>query len=491
MAPPWPRGAGEPSGRGYAWRSASIYAKRLPPRSVKRAGGLPRPSATRGGGLPRQSATREGGSVPKRGGTGTSQRADEQGICHAIPPKNICFDAELQRAASPRFTACPLFRNTCDSFDRLDERRRDAGRRERTRYNRRRGRARGRHRGGVMSPDEAVALSFALFSDVPRPGLTDRLRADDPHLLERARALLPQAAAVRAAAASRGIRTVAWNEPAFPAALLTLDDLPPALWFRGELDALTAPAVAIVGSRAASAVAIETATRIANDLASRGITVVSGLARGVDSAAHRGALETGRTAAVLGSGLDRMYPAQHEPLAAQIARDGIVISEYPPATPPLPLFFPMRNRLISGLSRAVVVIEANEKSGSLITAACALEQGREGMAVAGHVLRGRNRGAHALIRDGAKIVECADDIVEELLSPAHGIEVRETGLSSASSVVSADPIVARMELGQAYDVDGLATLSGLENVRLLSRLIDLELQGRVRRVGGGRFMRCG
>jgi len=342
-----------------------------------------------------------------------------------------------------------------------------------------------------MSPDEAVALSFAVLSDLPRTGLTDRLRADDPHLLERARALLPQAHAVRAAAASRGIRTVAWNEPAFPAALLTLGDLPPALWFRGELDALIAPAVAIVGSRAASAVAIETATRIASDLASRGITVVSGLARGVDSAAHRGALETGRTAAVLGSGLDRMYPAEHEPLAAQIARDGIVISEYPPATPPLPLFFPMRNRLISGLSRAVVVIEANEKSGSLITAACALEQGRDVMAVPGNVLSGRNRGAHALIRDGAKIVECADDIVEELWGSAGFHHRQQTALSAASTEVSADPIVSRMQAGEAYDVDGLAAVSGLEHVRLLPRLLDLELQGRVRRVGGGRFMRCG
>ena len=342
-----------------------------------------------------------------------------------------------------------------------------------------------------MSPDEAVALSFAFLSDLPRTGLTDRLRADDPHLLELARSLLGQANAVRAAAAPRGIRTIAWNEPAFPAALLTLSDLPPALWYRGRLDALNAPAVAIVGSRAASPVAIETATRIATDLASRGVTVVSGLARGVDSAAHRGALQTGRTAAVLGSGFDHLYPAEHEPLAAQIAADGVVISEYPPATPPLPLFFPMRNRLISGLSRAVVVIEANEKSGSLITAACALEQGRDVMAVPGNVLSGRNRGAHALIRDGAKIVECADDIVEELWGPAVSDQSRATAVSSGSTAVSADPIVSRMQAGEAYDVDGLAELSGLENVRLLSRLIDLELQGRVRRVGGGRFMRCG
>ena len=340
-----------------------------------------------------------------------------------------------------------------------------------------------------MTSDEAVALSFAFLSDLRRSGLTDRLLADDPNLVELARSLMPRANAARADAASRGIHVVGWNEPAFPSALLTLSDVPPALWYRGRLDALNATAVAVVGSRAASPIAIETATRIASDLASRGITVVSGLARGVDSAAHRGALQTGRTAAVLGSGFDHMYPAEHESLAAEIAIDGIVLSEYPPDTPPLPLLFPLRNRLISGLSRAVVVIEANEKSGSLITAACALEQGREVMAVPGNVLSGRSRGAHALIRDGAKIVECADDIVEELCGLAPPGQPNETGLSSTSSGVSDDPIVAGMEAGHAYDVDGLVQLSGLANVQLLSRLIDLELQGRVRRVGGGRFMR--
>ena len=266
-----------------------------------------------------------------------------------------------------------------------------------------------------MTPGEAIALSFATISDLPRAGLTDRLHADDPNLLDLARLLLPRANAVSMAAAQRGIRAVAWNDPSFPLALLTLPDVAPALWYRGCLEALNAPSVAIVGSRAATAVAIETASRLATDLASRGVTVVSGLARGVDSAAHRGALQTGRTAAVLGSGLDRVYPAEHAPLAVEIAAaGGVVLSEFSPDTPPLPIFFPMRNRLISGLSRAVVVIEANEKSGSLITAACALEQGREVMAVPGNVLSGRNRGAHALIRDGAKIVECADDIVEEL-----------------------------------------------------------------------------
>ena len=340
-----------------------------------------------------------------------------------------------------------------------------------------------------MTPADASALSFAVLSELPRTGLADRLRADDPHLLELAQSLRSEAARVIADAARRGIHVIAWNERGFPRALLTLTDHPPALWYRGTLDLFDAPAVAIVGSRAASAVAIETATQLASDLASRGIVVVSGLARGVDSAAHRGALRTGRTVAVLGSGLDRIYPAEHKGLASEIAVGGAVISEYPPDTQPLPMFFPMRNRLISGLSRAVVVIEANEKSGSLITASCALEQGREVMAVPGNVLSGRSRGAHALIRDGAKIVECADDIVDELRVGSRLSNTSIPDVSADSSAVSEDPIMDRMEAGQPYDVDGLAALSGIEHVQLLSRLIDLELQGRVRRIGSGRFMR--
>jgi DNA processing protein len=149
----------------------------------------------------------------------------------------------------------------------------------------------------------------------------------------------------------------------------------------------------------------------------------------------------------------------------------------------------MRNRLISGLSRAVVVIEASDKSGSLITAACALEQGRDVMAVPGNVLSGRNRGGHALIRDGAKIVECADDIVEELgwlpLSPG----TRDEPVSRARSTVSGDPVLGRMEAGLAYDLDALAHASGLDTPRLLPRLLELELKGVIRRVEGGRFVR--
>src|SRR5438445_10692595 len=189
---------------------------------------------------------------------------------------------------------------------------------------------------------------------------------------------------------------------------------------------MSAPAVAIVGSRAASPYALAVAEQLAHDLAACGLVVVSGLARGVDSAAHRGApAGAGVTVAVLGSGVDVMYPPEHESLAEEIDKAGAVASELVPGTPPQPWFFPLRNRIISGLSRAVVVIEAGEKSGSLITARCALEQGRDVLAVPGNVLSGRNRGAHGLLRDGAKIVETADDILEELgMSTGTGVGAR-------------------------------------------------------------------
>ena len=215
-----------------------------------------------------------------------------------------------------------------------------------------------------MTLDEAVALS--LISDLSRVGLADRLRAGDPVLLERARALLDRARLERTRAETMGVHVLPWHDPRFPATLLAIPDMPPVLWYRGDLDALCAPTVAIVGSRAASAAALEIAARLGTDLAAMGITVVSGLARGVDSSAHRGALRAGRTVAVLGSGVDRIYPREHETLAGEIARTGLVVSEYPPGAPPLAFHFPMRNRLISGLSRAVVVVEANQKSGSLM-----------------------------------------------------------------------------------------------------------------------------
>ena len=200
--------------------------------------------------------------------------------------------------------------------------------------------------------------------------------------------------------------------PPSPRAFATSPTRQRRLWVRGDACALARTAVAIVGSRRASPGSLDIAHRLASDLARIGLTIVSGLARGCDGAAHRGALEAGGiTIAVLGSGLDVIYPPEHDALAEQIARQGALLSEFPPGAPPLPHHFRQRNRLISGLAHGVIVIEANDKSGSLITAGCALAQGREVMVVPGTVLAGRNRGGHQLIRDGAALVENAEDVL--------------------------------------------------------------------------------
>jgi DNA processing protein len=211
--------------------------------------------------------------------------------------------------------------------------------------------------------------------------------------------------------------------------------------------------------------------------------VVSGLARGCDAAAHRGALAAGGdTIAVLGCGPDVVYPAEHRELYTRIRERGAVVSELPPGMPPLPAHFPQRNRIISGLSLGVVVVEASEKSGSLITAACALEQGREVMAVPGSILGSRHRGCHALLRDGARLVETALDVLQEL-GAANG------GRSRAADPIDADPLLGLLATEGDSDLDALAGRSGLPVPVVLQRLLSLELAGLVRRAPGGRFVR--
>jgi DNA processing protein len=317
--------------------------------------------------------------------------------------------------------------------------------------------------------------------------LADHAARDQP---DQVSTLRSKAAAAVARAAAAAMTPVAWSDPAYPVALTTIADPPPVLWIRGRVDALSAPSVAIVGSRAASPYGLSVAAQLAGDLAACGLVIVSGLARGIDSAAHRGALAgAGVTVAVLGSGVDVIYPPEHAPLVRDIEKEGAVVSELVPGTPPLPMFFPRRNRIISGLSRAVVVIEASDKSGSLITARFALEQGRDVLAVPGNVLSGRNRGAHGLLRDGAKIVESADDILEEL-----GMDTGVRPLAADDSrrrIPSPDPVLDCLTPGEPCDLDAISERSGLDSPRLLPRLFDLELQGLVRRVGGGRFVRIG
>ncbi|OFW07281.1 MAG: DNA protecting protein DprA [Acidobacteria bacterium RIFCSPLOWO2_02_FULL_67_36] len=291
-------------------------------------------------------------------------------------------------------------------------------------------------------------------------------------------------AALRAAPAA-GMEPIPWFDVRYPFLLSCIVDPPPVLWTRGDPAVLARPAVAVVGSRAATSYALDVGERLGSELADRGIVVASGLARGVDSAAHRGCLDArGLTAAVLGSGLDTIYPPEHEELAATIARRGVLVSELGPGAPPLPDHFPLRNRIISGLSLGVVIVEASEKSGSLITARCAMEQGRDVMAVPGSVLSGRNRGSHALLKDGAKVVETADDILEELGWPGAARTVQ-----SDAKLLDSDPLLEKLDAGETYGLDELVEATGIAPSRLLPRLMELELRGQVLSAAGGRFRR--
>jgi DNA processing protein len=299
-----------------------------------------------------------------------------------------------------------------------------------------------------------------------------------------ARAAIDGAVQALQDASNRGISPVPWFDDRYPALLACIDDPPPVLWVKGNLEIVCKPAVAIVGSRAATPYALQVGRRLAAELAERGMVVVSGLARGVDSAAHEGCLEAGgETVAVLGSGLDRVYPHEHTQLAEAITVKGLTVSELAPGAAPLAENFPLRNRVISGISLGTVVVEASESSGSLITAACALRQGRDVMAVPGSVLSGRNRGSHSLLKDGAKVIETADDILEEL-----GWRLPATAGKPRNSMNS-DPLLARMEAGEGYRLDDLVEATGMAASKLLPRLMELELLGHVEAVGGGRFVR--
>ncbi|MGE0864705.1 MAG: DNA-processing protein DprA [Vicinamibacterales bacterium] len=259
----------------------------------------------------------------------------------------------------------------------------------------------------------------------------------------------------------------------FPALLAEISHPPKVLWIRGDPSICNRTVVAVVGARRASREGVAAAEAIAGDLARAGIVIASGLARGIDAAAHAGALDAGGTTiAVLGTGIDCVYPPENEALFERIARSGLLMTEFPPGEPPYPGNFPKRNRIISGLSRAVLVVEAAEKSGSLITARLAAEQGRDVMAMPGLTAGGRNRGAHALLKDGAKLVESAVDILQELGIGCPGGVSRETPQAVEFTV---DDIAGELKI-PAGDA--------------LARLLEWELTGQIRRIGSGRFIRA-
>lgn len=284
----------------------------------------------------------------------------------------------------------------------------------------------------------------------------------------------------------------------YPAPLLQTEDPPCLLYAMGCTAQLrhlrSSQALAIVGSRNPTPQGRLNARAFAQHLTQTGLTIVSGLALGVDGAAHEGALDGAAagqcaTIAVVGTGLDRVYPRQHLPLAHRIAQHGLILSEYPLGTPPRPENFPRRNRIISGLSQGTLVVEAALESGSLITARQALEQGREVFAIPGSIHSPQSRGCHALIRQGAKLVESVQDVLEELRvpdpfaqvplaldTPPHDTPTPEHGLLT---LLGHDPV----------GLDALQARSGLDTAHLQAELLDLELQGEVQRLPGGLFQR--
>lgn len=287
----------------------------------------------------------------------------------------------------------------------------------------------------------------------------------------------------------KGWRLVPITRPEYPPRLLEIQDPPPLLFVEGEITPADQLAVAVVGTRKCTPYARQMARRIGHDLAARGATVVSGLALGADGEAHEGALEAGgRTIAVLGCGLEVVYPTQHADLRTRIATSGAVVSEFPLDAPPSRESFPHRNRIISGLSLAVLVIEAPTNSGALITARLAGEQGREVFALPGDVTRPESRGSNELIRDGAMLVQSADDVLEGL-----GVGLEEVATTAPRAATTGLPpeeaaVYGALE-GEGGTVDDLVASTGLDAARVMAVLMLLEVKGLVRRFGGGNYGR--
>lgn len=299
-----------------------------------------------------------------------------------------------------------------------------------------------------------------------------------------------------------GNHVLTLGDPHYPRSLLDISDPPLLLYAKGRIDLLNAPSIAIVGSRNATQDGCANARRFAETLSVAGICIASGLALGIDGAAHEGGLcGTGSTVAVVGTGLDIVYPARHRALAHRIADAGCLLSEYPIGTPAIASNFPRRNRIISGLSQGVLVVEAAAQSGSLITASTALEQGREVFAIPGSIHSPLAKGCHHLIRQGAKLVESAQDILEEfpqgrlpvgfsaIQPPVHG----DMAGPHAGPAAPADPLAQALLSALGHDpvsLDELAMRTNLGAAALNAALLALELDGRVESLSGCRFRRA-
>ena len=293
------------------------------------------------------------------------------------------------------------------------------------------------------------------------------------------------------------------GDPRYPESLLQTADPPTVLYTEGRIELLAADSIAIVGSRNPTAQGLENARAFASHLSRAGLVIVSGLALGIDGAAHQGALEGmaaesaegeagagagGGTIAVVGTGLDRVYPARHRALAHRIAASGLIVSEFAIGTPALPENFPIRNRIIAGLARGTLVVEAALQSGSLITARLALESGREVFAIPGSIHSPQARGCNALLKQGAKLVDSAADILEEFASARPGARAAPGAATPSAVAPKEDPLLAALGF-DPIGLDALVARTGQSAADLAARLLDLELAGRVARMPGQVFQR--
>ena len=304
--------------------------------------------------------------------------------------------------------------------------------------------------------------------------------------------LLNEAERVIKRAEEKQYSILTWEDEAYPAYLREIFDPPAVLYCVGQAEVLNDPSVAVVGTRRASPYGRIVAEKLAEDLALREMVVVSGLARGIDSAAHRGALRAGKTIAVLGSGLENIYPRENRKLFKSITKQGAVISEFPLDSPPLGLHFPIRNRIISGLSLALVVVEAARKSGSLISARLALEYNREVMAVPGNVTSELSKGTNWLLKSGAKPVETWQDVIEEFPSPLREkvlSKKEEKKKSSVSLSREENELFALLKPDSLTHIDEILEKTNFSVSEVLSIMLSLELKGIVFQSPGKYFQR--
>ncbi len=314
----------------------------------------------------------------------------------------------------------------------------------------------------------------------PQAMLAANVLATPPDTLP---ALLEATLAWLAADERRQVLTL--GDPEYPSSLLETADPPLLLYVQGRTELLGAESIAIVGSRNATRQGLDHARSFAAQLSHAGFTIVSGLALGIDAAAHEGGLEgAGSTVAVVGTGLDSAYPTRNRTLTSRIAELGLLVSEYSLGTPPLPAHFPQRNRIIAGLARATLVVEAAPQSGSLITARLANEAGRDVFAIPGSIHSPQSRGCHALIKQGAKLVESVADILEELRPGTAAMPARPASASAPAH----DPVLDALGF-DPITLDKLAERTGWPPADLNIRLLELELDGRVARLPGQRFQR--